>query len=74
MIGENDSLPEWQVVDILRQICDALIAAHEIGIIHRDIKPANILIDDKTGFVKVMDFRLVKLLAETSESLVYIKD
>ena len=71
---EGSPLFEWQVVNILGQVCDALIAAHEVGIIHRDIKPANIMLCEKTGFVKVMDFGLAKLAAETTESLVRTKE
>jgi serine/threonine protein kinase len=38
-------LPPDKVVDIARQSCAGLAAAHEHGILHRDLKPANIMVD-----------------------------
>jgi Tol biopolymer transport system component len=52
-------VPLDQVLSIVRQIADALEAAHEQGIIHRDLKPANIKIRPD-GVVKVLDFGLAK--------------
>lgn len=53
-----------QVLDIVRQVCDALEYAHAQGFVHRDIKPANILVD-LAGRVKVSDFGLARIVGES---------
>ena len=46
-----------EIVDIIRQVVDALGAAHDRGVIHRDITPANIFLTN-SGLVKLLDFGL----------------
>ena len=50
-------LPSDKAMEVARQICAGLAAAHEHGVIHRDLKPANIMIDGR-GKVRITDFGL----------------
>ena len=56
--ADSSSLKE--ILSITIQVCEALSAAHGAGIIHRDIKPENIMVRPD-GYVKILDFGLVKL-------------
>jgi serine/threonine-protein kinase len=60
-------VPLDEAVGILRQIAEAMEAAHEQGIIHRDLKPANVKIRPD-GAVKVLDFGLAKALAPLTDA------
>src|SRR5262249_14797330 len=48
-------LPVEEALEIAKNICEALEAAHERGIVHRDLKPANVKLTPD-GKVKVLDF------------------
>ena len=61
LLLDNGKLPPEQAVEIIRQVCLALDAAHSAGVIHRDLKPQNIM-QDKQGRILVMDFGLARSL------------
>ena len=80
-ISENGPLGEAEGIQVLCQLVDGLLAAHQRGISHRDIKPANVmLVTAKARYgvelagefdvaVKITDFGLAHMMAsDTSES------
>lgn len=50
-------LPEAKAMEVARQICAGLQAAHDRGVIHRDLKPGNVMIDGQ-GRARITDFGL----------------
>lgn len=66
ILDETPILPARRVGKLLVQLCKALQAAHNRGIIHRDIKPNNMMIMEpgtSQERLKVLDFGLAKLAA-----------
>ncbi len=61
LLKRQGPLPIRDALNIARQICQALEAAHAKGIMHRDLKPANIKVLPD-GNIKVLDFGLAKAL------------
>jgi len=57
------------IVDLIKQICEALVVAHGRGdpVLHRDLKPGNVLFDNETP--KVTDFGLAKVLGDQTSGL-----
>jgi hypothetical protein len=48
-------LPPDKAIQIARQLCAGLAAAHDKGVLHRDLKPANVMLDGR-GQVRITDF------------------
>jgi streptogramin lyase len=65
MIEREGALPPAVASDVLSQVCGALDAAHERGLVHRDIKPANVLIAGTASepHAYLTDFGLTKQAA-----------
>ncbi|MGB2633868.1 MAG: tetratricopeptide repeat protein [Candidatus Acidiferrum sp.] len=62
ILTDEGKLPIEKAVEIIRQVCLALDAAHSAGVIHRDLKPQNIMQEAKTGRILVMDFGLARTI------------
>ena len=58
-----DGMPLPRVGGIIRQIGNALTAAHEAGILHRDLKPENIMVKvtNEEEHARVIDFGIAKV-------------
>ncbi len=53
-------LPSDKAIEIARELCAGLAAAHEKGVLHRDLKPSNVMIDGR-GKVRLTDFGIASM-------------
>ena len=63
----DESAPDLPTrLRVLRDLADAVAAAHRQGVLHRDLKPANVLIQEAESGprVQVVDFGIAKVLDE----------
>jgi len=63
LIQEKKKFSPEQAVEVMQQVCQALEAAHSVGVIHRDLKPQNIM-REYTGRILVMDFGLARSMGD----------
>ncbi len=61
VLERRGALPAEEVVQILRDVADALGTAHQRGLVHRDIKPENILLQGEHALVT--DFGVAKAIS-----------
>src|ERR1044072_6394229 len=66
-LHRNGPLAPVDAVPLVRQLADALTAAHNAGIIHRDLKPENIMYDPAARPVKLLDFGIARDAEEPRE-------
>jgi len=71
LIHHDGAIDYFRTINIVRQVCSAVEAAHRSGVIHRDLKPDNILIEKVTNYerVKVGDFGIAKLKEANPDAL-----
>lgn len=72
LLEKQAPLPLPRALHIATQICDAVGAAHDQGIVHRDVKPENVMVVQRRGdpdFVKVLDFGIARLLWDEQSAM-----
>jgi hypothetical protein len=57
-------LSDRDAVEIGVVLCEALVHAHERGVVHRDVKPANVMVPDDGGGAKLTDFGIAQLIGD----------
>jgi eukaryotic-like serine/threonine-protein kinase len=73
IVKRNGIIPANRAIYFLKQICGSLYEAHSAGLVHRDIKGQNVFITTRGGeqdIVKVLDFGLVREIADTDNSMI----
>lgn len=70
LITQKGALPPKRVLNVMRQVTEALGHAHEQGLIHRDMKPENVVLEEseiRGDYVKVLDFGIADTPQESAQ-------
>jgi serine/threonine-protein kinase len=67
LLTRRGRLPWREVAELGVQACQALEAAHGVGVVHRDIKPQNLFLTS-AGTLKLLDFGITQTEAEPEPS------
>jgi eukaryotic-like serine/threonine-protein kinase len=77
LVRRFGALPTSRAIHLVRQACDALQEAHQMGLIHRDLKPANLFAASRGGVfdvAKLLDFGLAKPLVNLGSAAQLTQD
>lgn len=69
LITQKGALPPKRVLNVIRQVVEALAHAHDQGLIHRDMKPENVVLEEseiRGDYVKVLDFGIADTPQESA--------
>ncbi len=70
-IANSGQIRKSGAVKIAKDVCTALNALHQNGIVHRDIKPENIMVDS-CGQTRLIDFNVARMIAGKSQDTVIL--
>ena len=59
-------LPQDKGIEIARQLCAGLAAAHDRHVLHRDLKPANVMVDGR-GHARITDFGIATIVGDADQ-------
>ncbi len=70
LLEAQGPMPLSDSLSVFTQICEAMVHAHDAGILHRDLKPANIMIRERAGKleVTVLDFGIAKVVTDEAQT------
>lgn len=67
-LARQGKLPEREAARIAAEVAEALVHAHQRGVVHRDVTPGNILLE-RDGRARLVDFGIARMLDDAAERL-----